>query len=158
MATGVYQIVCAVTGRRYVGSTGWSFSKRWAKHRRDLEAGRHPSRVMQRAWLKYGPGAFRFEVLVHCAPERAVELEQQLIDILKPEFNTNALATSCLGTKRTPEQRLRYAEAARRRHAEGRGATAGLLAYVRTEEHRAFAREHAKRNQPAAAAARRKGK
>lgn len=158
MATGVYEIICLPTGRRYVGSTGWSIDKRWAKHRRDLRDGKHPSLTMQRAWNKHGVDAFQFRVIEHCSPECAVEREQQWIDRLRPAFNTNALASSCLGTKRTPEQRARYSAAAKKRHAEGRGATQGLARYVKTEEHRVRARAHALRNQPKAAAARRGGK
>lgn len=153
MRTGVYEIVCLPTGRRYIGSTGWSFGKRWAKHRRDLEAGKHPSLVMQRAWRKYGAAAFEFRVLEHTTPEQAREREQVWIDRRKPVFNTNALATSSLGTKRTPEQRERYRAAALRRHAEGRGATQGLVQYVGSPEHRAWARQHAKNNQAKATAA-----
>lgn len=156
--TGVYEIVCLPTGRRYIGSTGWSFSKRWSKHRRDLRAGRHPSPRFQHAWAKHGEAAFEFRVLEETPPDRAVEREQVWLDRLRPEFNVNRQASSCLGTKRTPEQRERYAAAARRRHAEGRGATQGLTDYVKTEAHRAWAREHAKNNQPRAAAARRVSK
>lgn len=158
MAAGVYQITCRPTGKRYVGSSGWCIAKRWKKHQRDLEAGKHHSAHLQHAWRKYGAAAFDFEVLILCRPNRAVGLEQELLDRLRPEFNVNVQATSCLGTKRTPEQRERYAAAARRRHAEGRGAMHGLLAHVKTEEHRAAARLHALKNQPAAAAARRRAK
>lgn len=158
MHTGVYQIICKPTGRRYIGSTGWSFTRRWGKHKRDLCAGKHHSPRLQNAWNKHGPDAFAFIVLERTAPADAVASEQVWMDRLKPVFNVNPQATSSLGTKRTPEQRARIAAGARRRHAEGRGATEGLLRHVKSDAHRAFAREHALNNQPKAAAARRKVK
>ena len=156
MAAGVYQITCVPTGKSYIGSSGWSLLKRLKKHRRDLDAGTHHSSYLQRAWNKHGADAFVFELLVVCHPNKAVTLEQELIDRLKPVFNTNAQATSCLGTKRTPEQRERYRLGALKRHAEGRGATHGLIAHNKSDAHRERMREVAKVNQPAATAARRK--
>lgn len=158
MASGVYQITCLPTGKAYIGSSGWSLLKRLQKHRRDLDAGKHHSSYLQRAWRKYGADAFAFELLIVCHPAKAVMLEQELIDRLRPVFNTNAQATSCLGTKRTPEQRERYRAAALKRHAEGRGATHGLVRHNKSDEHRARMRVVALKNQPAAAAARRKVK
>lgn len=148
------------TGCRYVGSTSWSFAKRWAKHRRDLAAGKHHAPRLQHSWNKYGPDAFAFRVLEACNPDDVVTREQWWMDQLDPEFNTAKIAYSCRGVRRTPEQRERYAAAARKRHAEGRGATHGIVTWVKSEDHRRHASEkmqvHQRERQRLANIARRK--
>lgn len=59
---GVYQIRCTVTGKVYVGSSA-RIEVRLREHRRALRRGTHHSRLLQRAWNKYGEGAFAFSVI-----------------------------------------------------------------------------------------------
>ena len=138
MTTGVYKIVCTVTGQTYVGSAAKSFAKRFAQHRHELRQGKHKSTYMQRSWAKYGESAFRFEVLQVCAPEDVLACEQQWIDRLSPAYNTSPSAGSTFGTRRTPEQRARIAAAHKgsNDHRPDRG-TAHLQQLVKTPEFRA---------------------
>src|SRR5512147_1108046 len=66
-AKGVYLIRNTVSGAVYVGSTGSSFRQRWHEHRSALRRGVHANIHLQRSWLKYGEGAFIFEILVVCS-------------------------------------------------------------------------------------------
>lgn len=103
-SAGVYTITCLPTGVQYVGSAV-RFSRRFRQHRSDLALGKHRSTYMQRSWVKYGPEAFVFNVLVVCDVGLAVYYEQRALDVLRPQFNTAKIAGSSLGIKRTPEQR-----------------------------------------------------
>ena len=64
MASGIYHIVNTNNGRAYVGSAV-HLVNRWATHRRDLRKGDHRNSYLQRAWLKHGEEAFKFEVVEH---------------------------------------------------------------------------------------------
>lgn len=110
--TGVYRIRCTETGKVYVGSAATSFGRRWDVHRADLRRGKHHSRYLQRAWNKYGPLYFVFEVLERTAPEHAVAVEQTFIDLSqsadpKYGYNISPTAGSCLGVKHTAEARAK---------------------------------------------------
>src|SRR5258706_16357625 len=61
---GIYAITHIASGKQYIGSTE-SFGRRWSDHLYQLEARRHHSRYLQRAWLKSGKDAFRFDILEH---------------------------------------------------------------------------------------------
>lgn len=138
MATGVYEIVCLPTGKRYVGSAAISFAKRFAQHRHELHQGRHRSTYMQRSWDKYGEQAFKFSMLEECEPQLCVEREQVWIDRLNPKFNTAKVAGSSLGIKRSEDVRRANGERAKARNlaAPGRN-VAHLTELVRTPEFRA---------------------
>lgn len=103
---GVYAIRHLPSGKCYVGSAK-NMRRRWNRHRVDLLAGVHHSVKLQRAWDKYGAGAFSFEVLqlVHVHAD-LVDVEQSWIDLLDSfanGYNSQPKAASCLGTKQSPE-------------------------------------------------------
>ena len=52
--TGVYAIVHLGSGKKDVGSAAKCFARRWRKHLQDLKNGTHHSRLLQRAFDKYG--------------------------------------------------------------------------------------------------------
>jgi group I intron endonuclease len=110
--SGVYILTCAANGRIYIGSAA-NFAERWRIHRRDLNAGKHHSRQLQRAWDKYGPDAFTFEILEMVADSgQLLAAEQRWLDQLRPfekgvGFNTCPLAASRLGTKMREESKVR---------------------------------------------------
>jgi group I intron endonuclease len=63
MTTGaVYAITCLANGYAYVGSSREP-GKRWMRHRRALQAGRHHCRYLQNAWVKYGGDCFEMTLL-----------------------------------------------------------------------------------------------
>ncbi len=110
MASGVYEISCTATGKRYIGSAK-SFSHRWKAHRFHLDRGTHHSPHLQAAWNKYGADSFAFRVLIISKPEHAVMYEQAAMDAFDPEFNVARIAGSCLGVKRSDETRAKLAAA-----------------------------------------------
>lgn len=101
--SGCYEILNTVNGKRYIGSAV-KFVQRWDQHRSHLRKGVHHSRVLQRAWNKYGESAFKFLPILTCAKSMLLFYEQQLLDKVKPEYNASPTAGSSLGVKRTPEQ------------------------------------------------------
>jgi group I intron endonuclease len=101
---GVYTIELIGTGRCYVGSTK-NTTKRWRDHIKSLRLGTHHCSHLQRAWLKYGEKAFRFDLVEEvplgiCLLER----EQEWMDKTLEKFNTCPKAGSPLGMKLTTEQ------------------------------------------------------
>ena len=102
MRAGVYEILNTKNGKRYIGSAS-SFTSRWSRHRCDLKRGTHHSRFLQRAWNKYGAGAFKFSKLLICAPANLIMYEQACVAAFKPEYNSHPVAGSPLGFKHPPE-------------------------------------------------------
>jgi group I intron endonuclease len=82
MTTGVYCIRHIENGRLYIGSTTQSFQTRWSVHKCNLEANKHHSVHLQRAWTKYGSKSFVFEVLEECDPALCLVREQYFLDTL----------------------------------------------------------------------------
>lgn len=104
--SGIYEIVNTANGKRYIGSAV-HFAKRRAAHVCDLRKNRHHSEHLQRAWNKYGPGAFAFRALLICAPENLLDYEQRAIDGFRPEYNICPKAGSPLGVKHSAETRAK---------------------------------------------------
>ena len=105
---GVYLIVCLPTGESYVGGS-LCVTRRFQQHRYELRRGDHHSTRLQAAWDQHGEAAFSFGYLVKCEEVDVLRYEQHFLDVLKPEFNTEKLAGSSLGARRTEvhKQRLR---------------------------------------------------
>lgn len=90
----VYAIENTINGHRYVGSSV-KLARRIQAHRRELIYGVHVSPILQRAWVKYGPGAFRVVVLEEIGGnDRALLLarEQYYLDTGESTYNTNPVA------------------------------------------------------------------
>lgn len=99
--TGIYVIINRVNGKIYVGSAV-SFRRRWKQHRRQLDRGTHHSAKLQNAWNKHGGDAFSFTVERWCDKHELLRFEQDVIDLLKPEYNmTQNAGISQLGAIRT---------------------------------------------------------
>jgi len=127
-ASGVYSIVNTVDEKRYIGSTSRTFIRRWYQHRRALRSGKHHSLILQRAWNKYGEGAFEFSVLEFSDADSCLVREQFYIDkydaanCLKG-YNIAPFAGSNRGAKRRPhssETRAKMSMAAQNRSPEVR--------------------------------------
>src|SRR6266568_3736081 len=105
-APGVYKITCTVTKKIYIGSA-LDLHHRQVVHFRKLRQNKHHNRYLQRAFDKYGPDAFTFEVLEFVLPIFLTAREQYWFDKLKPfgrkGFNIAREAGSSLGVKRSPE-------------------------------------------------------
>ena len=106
---GVYTITNSVTGSVYVGQSV-NIRKRWEVHRSTLAAGKHRNCYLQRAWAKYGAGAFVFAVhtdLSHL-PRDGIKpaLDAKEIDVLSVTPDTyNLMEAGLSGTLATPETR-----------------------------------------------------
>ena len=127
---GVYTITCLPTGKIYVGSAArMTFDSRWRQHQKMLHGGRHHSPLLQRAWDKYGPDAFCFEILERCEPEYCLAFEQfwmnQLLTFVPQHgFNLNPVAGSNAGRKFGPmsaERRAKLSAAQRASAAAAEG-------------------------------------
>jgi len=107
---GIYQIQNQSNGNRYVGSTV-NLNKRWAAHLCTLRHRRHDNQHLQRAFDKYGEGAFAFCVIEHIDDAlRLIPREQYYLNILKPEYNMAPTAGSSLGYRHTEEARRKMSE------------------------------------------------
>lgn len=107
MKSGIYQIVNRVNGKKYIGSA-INIVSRWDRHRRELDAGKHHSPHLQRAWNKYGQDSFHFGVISYCDKDSLLATEQQWIDAAVPEYNVakNTLAPMT-GRKHSEETRAK---------------------------------------------------
>ena len=101
---GVYQIVNAVTGERYVGRAA-VFAERFAKHKSRLLSGKHSSPHLQSSYNKHGLGSFAFSPLIECSPSAAVLVEQLWLDHGVGEYNVSRSAFTPVrfGDKRPAE-------------------------------------------------------
>lgn len=116
MKTGVYQIRNLRNGKRYIGSTSYSFRIRWNMHRSRLRTNKHHSIKLQNAWNKYGEDAFVFEVLEECIEPWCLTREQFYLDRLlfasaydnrfhRLGYNVSRVASNCTGVKHTIKTR-----------------------------------------------------
>ena len=113
--SGIYKIVCAPTGKVYVGSAT-DLRSRHNRHFRLLRMGEHYNKYLQSAWNKYGEAAFEFIVIELILLSFLLEREQYWIDKLKAcnrkkGFNLYPLAGSSLGYRHTEETRQKMREA-----------------------------------------------
>ena len=109
MNGGIYKILNTVDGKQYVGSAV-NLNKRKSEHWSGLRTGIHHNPHLQNAWNKYGEDAFEFRVVGKCPPERLIELEQEVMDHLKPEYNLTPTAGSSLGLAQSIETRRKISD------------------------------------------------
>jgi group I intron endonuclease len=111
---GVYRILCLVTGRSYVGSSG-NIRDRWRRHKQALNEARHHSILLQHAWRKYGALAFSFTILQVCENNaERITAEQHWIDNLHAAkrghgYNRAPFAGTVATTLRSAATRRRIA-------------------------------------------------
>lgn len=114
--SGIYAIVNKVNGKRYVGSAT-RLRYRYAEHVRLLNANRHHSPTLQRAWNKYGAEAFEYVVL-EVVDDLALLIarEQAWIDRYnctgKRGYNISPTAGSPRGVKHTEQSKKNMSAAA----------------------------------------------
>lgn len=112
LQSGIYQIRNSINGKLYIGSAV-HFGKRWIAHRAYLNKGKHHSKSLQSAWLKYGADAFVFEILEIVPAAELLAVEQAYLDRMQPfshqGYNICGVAGSVRGITRSPETRERMA-------------------------------------------------
>ena len=106
---GIYQIVNTTNGNTYIGSA-ISFRQRRYEHWSMLHRGCHHSEHLQRAWNKYGEGAFRFDPLIICDPDMLIYYEQQFLDRWHSEYNACPTAGSSFGRAVSEETKAKIAK------------------------------------------------
>jgi group I intron endonuclease len=100
--SGIYLIVNLRNNHRYVGSS-YDLPRRLSYHRTLLKRGKHDNQHLQRAYNKYGEGAFIFKVVTCCCKEDCLLYEQIFIDKLHPEYNMTKKAGNSAGYRHTPQ-------------------------------------------------------
>src|SRR6185369_11106401 len=79
---GVYTITCLPTGKVYVGQSE-NCTRRWAGHRRDLNADKHKNWPLRRAWRAYGPDAFLFSIVAQPIENTRADLDWCEVEVLR---------------------------------------------------------------------------
>src|SRR5690606_9140620 len=102
---GIYSVVNNVNGKCYIGSS-YNLRRRRTDHLRALRDGKHPNKILQAAYKKYGEENFSFEFIEH-VPDTSllIKREQAWVDFMNPEYNIcRQMVNSRLGVKLTKEQ------------------------------------------------------
>jgi hypothetical protein len=118
--TGVYQIKNKENKKVYIGSTSTNFSKRLSSHIGELINNKHHSKHLQNCFNQ-NPNFDYFEIsiLEVCRPEDCIKYEQIYLDLYKPYddkfgYNISPTAKSCLGIKKSKEDKIRVFERMRK--------------------------------------------
>lgn len=76
----IYQILNNLNGHCYIGQTN-NYQRRFNQHKNDLKKGKHDNPYLQKAYDKYGPEAFSFNILYQedCDQDRLNQLEEEYI-------------------------------------------------------------------------------
>lgn len=112
---GTYIIRHLSSSKAYVGSAT-DLRRRRSEHWRELQRGDHDNKHLQRAWKKYGPESFVFEVVELCAACETVPKEQLLLDAETKRvgwrnlYNQSRVAGSRLGVRHKPATRKKMSE------------------------------------------------
>ncbi|AZU98587.1 hypothetical protein [Acinetobacter phage AbTZA1] len=98
MASGIYKITNIITNKCYVGSAK-DFSKRWARHFKDLENGTHSSIKLQRSYNKYGKKVFIPSILeeLEYSKDLIIERENFWISEMNSKLNGYNIADASFG-------------------------------------------------------------
>jgi len=102
MKSGIYKIINIVNNKFYIGSS-YNIFNRWSLHKNQLMENKHHNIHLQRSWNINGENNFLFEIIELCEVQKCIDREQYYIDTLKPHYNINPKAISCLGVKRSIE-------------------------------------------------------
>jgi group I intron endonuclease len=120
-SSGIYRIVCLITGRMYVGSS-LDLQKRKRDHFSLLRRNAHTNKKLQHAFNKYGPDAFRFEIVELVLAPFLLEREQYWLDKIRPALNiARSTQSAHLGLKHSPASRAKMSARLRGRTAHNRG-------------------------------------
>ena len=114
--SGIYIIKNLINNKVYIGSA-INIDKRWKHHKKDLAKRKHHSRLLQRAWDKYGEQNFKFEIIEEVQnPAHLLSYEQVYLDYYKSYeddkgYNICKITGSPFGLKRSDEARQKMREA-----------------------------------------------
>jgi len=142
-ASGIYEILNLVNGKRYIGQSV-DIARRRKDHVKLLRRGSSCHLHLQAAWIKYGAEAFKFSALGYCPPKDLTFFEQAWMDALKPEYNVAPAAGSTLGVKQSPEARAKRSQSMLGKNTGPRKPEiiARIAAALRGKKHRPRSLEH----------------
>ena len=83
---GIYCIENMANHKKYVGQS-IDIYRRWKDHKCPSMWKRQSNNPLYQDMQKYGVENFRFQILVPVMPEYLTQVEQELIEILKPTYN-----------------------------------------------------------------------
>lgn len=86
MNSGIYKITNILTNDFYIGSS-CNLQRRKYVHFNRLDKKANHSKILQRAYDKYGKENFTFKIIATCPKEYLLKLEQWFINELKPKYN-----------------------------------------------------------------------
>lgn len=105
--SGIYKIQSKIKPERYYIGSSVKINTRWSAHLNSLRKNKHTSPMLQHHFNKYGESDLQFFILLGCEKEDLIKTEQYFLDSHKPWFNTNLMANSPLGLKRTEEAKAK---------------------------------------------------
>lgn len=76
----IYMIVNTINKKVYIGSSN-NISRRFTKHKYQLNKSIHPNEHLQNAWNKYGSDSFKFRILAVCPNNERNNCEQMFMDL-----------------------------------------------------------------------------
>jgi len=121
MNTGIYIIKNILNNKIYIGSA-INITRRWYRHKTDLNCKIHDNQKLQRAWNKYGKENFSFEILELVNDKtKLIEREQFYLDSILfasldikkfslMGYNINPTAYSSLGRAHTEETKKKIGD------------------------------------------------
>lgn len=133
---GVYRLHNLSDGACYVGSSK-RVKKRIADHFNLLSHGRHPNRVLQAAYNKFGRGSFGWAIEVICEDPNDLDTIEEMFLQGAAVFDGTEKLYNISSTAKTPMTGRRHTEASRQRMSRTKK---GVVAHV-TEEYRQKLRE-----------------
>lgn len=112
--SGIYELLCVPTGKKYIGSSVNIWNRRKG-HFKVLRSGTHENSYLQNAFNKYGEMKFKFHPLLICETEDLLFFEQIFLDYWKTYkeengYNLCRIAGSRLGTRFSDESKKRLSE------------------------------------------------
>lgn len=128
---GIYKILNLITNKFYLGSSVY-ITHRFNQHKHLLRKGKHHSPYLQKSWNKYGEQNFTFELIYQVFNKTHLLLEEQrFLDIYKPDYNSNRVSPTRLGSKASPELRRKLSLAHKGKSSPKKGIKTGLPAWNR---------------------------
>ena len=113
--SGVYKIVNIVTNECYVGSSR-NIYRRWYSHRAPSTWAKYPDRPLYKAMQKYGVDKFRTQILVPVMEEYLKQVEQELIEMLHPAYNSNNANGQNIERYKEADRQYRQSDEYKERH------------------------------------------
>lgn len=130
--SGIYKIINVVTNKVYIGSA-INLYKRKNQHFRQLRRGKHPNKLIQNSFNKYGEINFVFDIVEWVEDTNMLIVkEQYYLDLFKPEMNILKKAGSMLGYKHSIESKNKMKESQLKNY-ELHGVRTGFTLSVETK-------------------------